>query len=74
MTDKEMRGTSVLRLSLAKASAKCRSGWPVDDEADESLPIWAGVVPIRQVFGEPESDPKNLDGVSIPDHVTALVR
>ena len=74
MTDKEMRGTSVLRLSLATASAKCRSGWPVDDEDDEALPIWAGVVPIRQVLGEPKSDPKNLEGVAVPDHVTALVR
>jgi len=74
MTEKEMRGTSVLRLPLSNASAKCRSGWPVDDEAGEALPIWAGVVPIRQVLDEPESDPKNLDGVDVPEHVTALVR
>ena len=30
---------------LEEASAKVRSGPPVDDEEDYALPIWAGVVP-----------------------------
>lgn len=73
MTTKEVRGTAVLRLPLATASAKVRSGWPVDDEADEALPIWAGVVPIDRVYGAPLDDPKNLDGVAVPPSVVALV-
>lgn len=72
MTDKEVRGTSVLRLPLDRASAKVCDGWPIDDEEDESLPIWAGVVPVARRFDPPLDDPKNLDGVVAPDSVVAL--
>jgi len=32
--------------ALTEASAKMRSGAPVDDEADYELPVWAGDAPI----------------------------
>ncbi len=70
---KEIAGTSVLRLSLEHASAKIRSGGPIDDEEDYALPIWAGVVPIRTVVDPPESDDRLPEGVSIPATVSALV-
>jgi uncharacterized protein len=54
--EKELKGTLVLRLPLDEASAKVRTGAPIDDDADLDLPVWAGVVPIRQVAGEPEPD------------------
>jgi uncharacterized protein len=44
---KELRATMVLRLELNEVSAKVRTGPPVDDEEDLSLPYWAGVVPVR---------------------------
>jgi nitroimidazol reductase NimA-like FMN-containing flavoprotein (pyridoxamine 5'-phosphate oxidase superfamily) len=69
----EVNGTSVLRLSLEQASAKVRSGDPVDDEADHALPIWAGVVPVATVFGNPVADGHVLDGVGVPDNVSRLV-
>jgi nitroimidazol reductase NimA-like FMN-containing flavoprotein (pyridoxamine 5'-phosphate oxidase superfamily) len=53
---KEVTGTLVLRLPLDEASAKVRTGPPVDDEADMGLDVWAGVVPMRLVPGEPEAD------------------
>ena len=37
---------------------------------DYSLPIWAGIIPIVQQIGTPEPDPKNLHGLSIPEHVS----
>jgi nitroimidazol reductase NimA-like FMN-containing flavoprotein (pyridoxamine 5'-phosphate oxidase superfamily) len=49
----ELRQTLVLALPLHEASAKTRSGPPVDDEADYALPVWAGVVPVSLVRGEP---------------------
>lgn len=55
-TELEMKATSVLRLPLTEASAKIRSGPPVDDDADHELDVWAGVVPISLVKGEPIQD------------------
>lgn len=52
----ELKQSSVLALPLEEVSAKIRSGPPVDDEADYSLPIWAGVVPVSTQLGRPISD------------------
>ncbi|WP_150239470.1 pyridoxamine 5'-phosphate oxidase family protein [Nocardiopsis quinghaiensis] len=66
---KEMAATRVLALSLEEASVKVRTGPPVDEEEDHGLPVWAGVLPVRQVFGEPEPDPGLAPGVEVPGHV-----
>jgi nitroimidazol reductase NimA-like FMN-containing flavoprotein (pyridoxamine 5'-phosphate oxidase superfamily) len=55
-TRKELAATIVGAVSLAEASAKVRAGPPVDDEADLGLAVWAGVVPLRLVAGEPVAD------------------
>ena len=52
----EMRQTLVLALPLDEASAKIRTGGPVDDEEDYALPVWAGVIPVRLAKGEPVED------------------
>jgi len=57
-TDQELKATSVLSLPLAEVSAKIRTGPPIDDEEDYSLPVWAGVLPIRTQTGEPVADPR----------------
>lgn len=67
--DQEIKATTVLYLPISEASAKVRDGDPVDDEEDYELPIWAGVIPVRTVFGEPHDDGRILDGVNVPDHV-----
>ncbi|GAA0977144.1 pyridoxamine 5'-phosphate oxidase family protein [Nocardiopsis tropica] len=71
-TAKELAATRVLALSLEEASVKVRTGPPVDDEDDLGLPVWAGVVPVRQVFGAPEPDPGLAPGTGVPEHVAAL--
>jgi uncharacterized protein len=53
-TERELRATSVLCIPLEEASAKLRSGPSIDDDADYELPVWAGVVGLRLVAGEPE--------------------
>ena len=55
-TDVELKQTSVLELVVEHASAKARTGGPVDDADDIDLPIWAGVVPIAQSFGAPVTE------------------
>ncbi|MEL7157505.1 MAG: pyridoxamine 5'-phosphate oxidase family protein [Actinomycetota bacterium] len=69
MTDKEVKATTILRLPITDAAAKVRTGPPGDDEEDYDLPIWAGVVPVHTVHGEPETDPAMRMEVDIPDHV-----
>jgi nitroimidazol reductase NimA-like FMN-containing flavoprotein (pyridoxamine 5'-phosphate oxidase superfamily) len=67
-SDKEMKGTTVLAIPIAEASAKISSGPPNDEEDDYDLDFWAGVVPLRLVAGEPEPDPR-LDDRDVPQHV-----
>lgn len=52
-SEKELRSTSVLRVAVEDASAKARSGPPVDDDDDLALPVWAGVVPLALTRGAP---------------------
>jgi nitroimidazol reductase NimA-like FMN-containing flavoprotein (pyridoxamine 5'-phosphate oxidase superfamily) len=68
MTAQEVKATTVLRLPLDEASVKIRTGPPKDDEEDYALPIWAGVVPLSIATGAPVDDPRNLDGLTAPDH------
>lgn len=71
MTDRELEGTKVLRMEIDEASAKVRTGYPVDDEEDYALPIWAGVVGFKTVVEGISPDPKNLPGLTIPEGVSA---
>ena len=56
----ELKATSVLAFPIAEASAKRRSGPPGDDPEDMDHPVWAGVVPLRLIAGEPEQDPAQI--------------
>src|SRR6185369_843685 len=53
----ELRGTLLLALPLDEASVKVRSGPPIEDEADLTLPVWAGVIPIEPTAGAPLAAP-----------------
>lgn len=46
--DNEYAATTVLRIPLTEAVCKTRTGPPKDDEADLDLPVWAGVLPLRE--------------------------
>ena len=72
MLDSEVKATLVLRLPITEASAKVRTGPPVDEPEDYDLPIWAGVVPVTEHYGEPISDPDLRMDVEVPDHVTTF--
>lgn len=66
---KELNATTVVAIPIEEASAKIRTGPPVDDLEDYELPIWAGVLPIRQKAASPEKDPKLSSTVAVPDYV-----
>jgi nitroimidazol reductase NimA-like FMN-containing flavoprotein (pyridoxamine 5'-phosphate oxidase superfamily) len=72
--EQEMKATTVLELALAEASAKVRSGGPLDDEADYALPVWAGQLPLELVPALPIPDERLPAGVPIPRSVTGYQR
>lgn len=55
-TASELRQTTVVALPLDEASAKIRTGGPVDEPEDYALPVWAGVVPLQVAHLEPVRD------------------
>ena len=73
-TEAELKQTTVLCLPLTEASAKVRSGPPIDDEEDYALPMWAGVIPLKLVADEPVKDPKLPDGVLVPEYAAKYKR
>jgi uncharacterized protein len=73
-TESELKQTSVLSLPLLEASAKVRTGPPIDDEDDYSMPVWAGVVPLRLVADEPVADPRLPEVIAVPDYATNYKR
>lgn len=68
-TPQELTMTSVLAMELTEASAKVRTGPPLDDEEDYSLPVWAGVIPLKLTSGEPIKDPRLPDDIAVPFYV-----
>jgi uncharacterized protein len=71
---RELAATAVLAVPLDEVSAKVRTGPPVDDEPDYGLPIWAGVLPLRQVADAPDPDPRLDPPLAPPAHVVTWRR
>lgn len=69
---KELKATSVIEVVIEEASAKERTGPPVDDKPDYELDVWAGVLPVDKKYGHPESDEKLKKGISISNSVNQL--
>ncbi len=67
---KELKATRALAMSLDEASAKARSGPPVDDDEDHALDVWAGVIPLGLAAAAPVADPQLADGVEPSGVVT----
>ncbi|WP_245931621.1 pyridoxamine 5'-phosphate oxidase family protein [Actinokineospora auranticolor] len=64
---KEVAATTVLALDLTEAAVKTRTGGPNDDEEDIAADTaWAGVLPLRTVWGEPEPQTAHI---AVPPHI-----
>lgn len=72
--ERELQLTTVLSLPVTEASAKVRTGPPVDDEEDYELDVWAGVVPLRLVAGTPIDDPRLPEKSEPPKYALECVR
>jgi nitroimidazol reductase NimA-like FMN-containing flavoprotein (pyridoxamine 5'-phosphate oxidase superfamily) len=73
-TAKELKATSLVAVSIDSASAKVRTGPPEDDEEDYGLPIWAGLLPIRQSVMDPLADPRMEMDVPLPGYLKSYRR
>lgn len=73
-TAKEVAATTVIALAIDVASAKVRTGGPLDDADDVAVGGWAGVVPIRLAAGAPIPAGDLRDGVAVPPSVVEIVR
>ena len=69
-TANELKATTVLALPLSEASAKIRTGNPVDDAEDYALDVWAGVLPLAMKVGEPLPDPLMSREITRPHYIT----
>ena len=67
-SDGELKATEVIALALDEASAKIRTGGPVDAPEDYQLPVWAGELPLGMSAGEPLTDARCSQPV--PHYIT----
>ncbi len=72
--ERELQLTTVVSLPLTEASAKVRSGPPLDDEEDYELEVWAGVIPLRLIAEAPLDDPRLPAEIAVPDYARRYER
>ena len=72
--ERELQLTTVLALPLTEASAKIRTGPPLDDDEDYDLDVWAGVIPLRLVAAEPLNDPRLKPNLEAPEYALEYKR
>ena len=70
----ELRQTTFVKVSLDECSAKVSEGFPEEPDADLALDVWAGILPLRTVTGEPLDDPLLRPGTPQPSYVTGWRR
>ena len=69
---KELKATSVIEVIMEEASAKERTGPPVDDKADYELDVWTGVLPVDKKYGNEIADENLKEGIPTPNSVNQL--
>jgi len=72
--EEELKLTTVLALPLAEASAKIRTGPPLDDEEDYAMRVWAGVIPLRLIANQPIADSRLPKDIEPPSYATGYER
>jgi nitroimidazol reductase NimA-like FMN-containing flavoprotein (pyridoxamine 5'-phosphate oxidase superfamily) len=72
--DVEVRTTRVLALAIDEASAKVRTGDPIDEPDDLAGDAWAGVIPVHLGYGAPvpAADLRPELHAAVPASVRAL--
>jgi uncharacterized protein len=73
-TPKELQATTVLAIPLEEASAKVRTGPPLDDEEDYALSVWAGVLPVEFTPQTPRPDDRLPKEIPAPPYLRGYTR
>ena len=68
-SERELVTTLVVAFPIDEASAKIRSGPPVDEEADYELAVWAGTIPLETKAGQPIADPRLPASIELPEYL-----
>ncbi len=72
--EQEAKATLLCSVRVESASAKIRTGGPVDDETDYAMDVWAGVVPVQEQMLTPVADPLSRREIAVPRYVEEFRR
>jgi nitroimidazol reductase NimA-like FMN-containing flavoprotein (pyridoxamine 5'-phosphate oxidase superfamily) len=68
-SEQELKGTMVLAVPLVEASAKVRTGFAVDDDAEYASSAYTGIIPFKWTAGEPIADPRGQSKIPPPANI-----
>ena len=71
LKNNEVNKTTVLAFKLDEASAKVRTGMPIDDDEDQALPIWSGLIPLETKRLSPIAD-ESSQQILLPPHLHTM--
>ncbi len=70
--EKELKATSIFAVDFTSASAKIRTGPPIDDYDERDMTVWTGIVPVTTIIGEPVTDATVPAGVPVPTSLSRI--
>ncbi len=73
LKDQELKATSVLWMDIEEATAKVRDAPPGDPE-EADIPVWAGVIPVRNTLAPAMAAPDLQEGLPLPAELDVLIR
>jgi uncharacterized protein len=71
-SNQELDATEVVSIAIREASAKIRSGPPIDSADDMHIPAWAGELPLAMAAREPIPDAGCSE--PLPDYISGYAR
>lgn len=73
-SQKELKATKVIKITIDQATAKIRTSPPIDDKKDYELNVWAGVLPIVKAYGQPQTDRTGVQNLNLPQSIVDLIK
>jgi len=70
-TEKEIKATAIVAFPLSEYSVKVSDGQPDDPESDLDSQVWAGILPLRLVYGIPIAADNLRPGIPVPEYISA---